>query len=133
MRTIDRGNIDYHWRFNVVIRMCKELKDFVGWLEALPKKVCRWQPGVWNRYQLCRQGFHFTGGLLVGLAAYLLSLVIPVQLAYAILGSILAFVVIYKELSESQPKIKTLMDIMFWAIGYFIVMALDVVFTKGHV
>lgn len=61
---------------------------------------------------------HLPAGIVIGLAAWCLSLIHSVM--WAIIGGVLLAVLLWKESreAEKQGKLKTAFDVCFWLLGF---------------
>ena len=97
------------------------------WISDVPKLITPWQPGVLNKYQAVREAWHFVWGAVFSGLAWLLGSWVPIEWAYGVVGAVLAFVIIFKEVrSTNQPPLKTALDILFWGLGFYSILILNI-------
>lgn len=104
-----------------------------AWLNKIPQMLgVRWDDkGIAGAWFWSRQGFHFAGGVIIGIVSLLVSLIPGAKpYTYAVSGSLLSGIIIWKELSEEprQKWYKTVLDITFWGAGFLLVLFLDIIF-----
>ena len=114
------------------------MKEMIKWLNGIPwatrPKGMKWSESPRSGYFWWRTMWHLIGGLIIGLIAFAISFIPGAYpFSFAVLGASLTGVIYWKELSERQPRSKTIIDTTAWLLGFLIIaLSTNAVFAQTN-